>query len=143
MRAAIVTRPIEPAALVLEVGNIAHGAIILFLGTVRDVNDGRAVSGIEYRAYDAMAALELQRIVAEAAAKFGTQEIVVEHRMGELALGEVSVGIAVSHAHRDPAYEASRFVIEELKRRVPIWKREQFADGGADWVGADAGPEAQ
>jgi molybdopterin synthase catalytic subunit len=143
VRAAIVTRPIEAAALVLEVGNIAHGAIILFLGTVRDMNDGRAVSGIEYRAYDAMAQLELQRIVAEAADRFDTQEIVVEHRVGELALGEVSVGIAVSHEHRDPAYAASRFVIEELKRRVPVWKKEEYGDGTREWVDPTrAGAEA-
>ncbi len=134
MRAAIVTRAIDPAALVAEATTADHGAVILFLGTVRDVNEGRAVSGIEYQAYEAMAARELEAIVAEAASAFGTDAIVVEHRVGRLGLGEASVGIAVSHAHRAPAYEVSRFVIEELKRRVPVWKREEYADGDREWV---------
>jgi molybdopterin synthase catalytic subunit len=134
VRAAVVSRPIDPGALVLEVGNIAHGAVVLFLGTVRDMNEGREVSGIEYRAYDAMALRELETIAAEACARFETDEIVVEHRTGELALGEVSVGIAVSHAHRAPAYDASRYMIEQLKRRVPVWKKEEYADGTREWV---------
>ena len=134
MRVAVVSRPIDPGALVLEVGNIAHGAVVLFLGTVRDMNDGREVTGIEYRAYDAMALREMETIAAEACARFETDEIVVEHRTGELALGEVSVGIAVSHAHRAPAYEASRYVIEQLKRRVPVWKKEEYTDGTREWV---------
>ncbi len=134
MRVAVVSRPIDPGALVLEVGNIAHGAIVLFLGTVRDMSEGREVAGLEYRAYDAMALRELETIVAEACARFETEEIVVEHRTGDLALGEVSVGIAVSHAHRAPAYEASRYVIEQLKRRVPVWKKEEYVDGTREWV---------
>jgi molybdopterin synthase catalytic subunit len=134
VRAAVVSRPIDPGALVLEVGNIAHGAVVLFLGTVRDMNEGREVTGIEYRAYDAMALHEMETITAEACARFETDEIVVEHRTGDLALGEVSVGIAVSHAHRGPAYEASRYVIEQLKRRVPVWKKEEYTDGTREWV---------
>ena len=105
-----------------------------FVGTVREVNDGRPVQGIEYAAYEAMAERELEQIAREAAAQFGTVHIVVEHRLGSLALGEVSVAIAVAHPHRGAAYEASRFVIEELKRRVPIWKREDYADGTREWV---------
>ena len=81
-----------------------------------------------------MAARELEAIVSEAASRFGTRDIVVEHRIGELGLGDASVVIAVAHAHRAPAYDASRFVIEELKRRVPIWKREQYVDGTREWV---------
>jgi molybdopterin synthase catalytic subunit len=134
MRTAIVQHPIDPQALVAEVARPANGATILFLGTVRDVNDGRDVSGIEYAAYESMAARELDAIAREASARFGTDEIVVEHRIGRLGLGDVSVAIAVAHAHRAEAYDASRFVIEELKRRVPIWKREEYVDGTREWV---------
>jgi molybdopterin synthase catalytic subunit len=134
MRTAIVQHPIDPQALVAEVSAVGNGATILFLGTVREVNDGRAVRGIEYASYESMAARELQTIAREASARFGTNDIVVEHRIGRLALGEVSVAIAVAHPHRAEAYDASRYLIEELKRRVPIWKREEYADGTREWV---------
>lgn len=134
MRTAIVDRPIDAAALLAEVASEASGATSLFLGTVRDVNDGRAVTGMEYTAYDAMASRELAKIVLEATEKFDRATLVVEHRIGELALGEVSVAIAASHPHRRHALDATRWVIEELKRRVPIWKREHYADGTREWV---------
>jgi molybdopterin synthase catalytic subunit len=134
MRAAIVRTPLDPTSLLAEVASSANGASVLFVGTVREVSDGRAVSGIEYAAYEGMAARELESIVSEAASRFGTRDIVVEHRIGELGLGDASVVIAVAHAHRALAYDASRFVIEELKRRVPIWKREQYVDGTREWV---------
>ena len=137
-RTAIVTRPIQAAALIAEVSSDANGATSLFVGTVRDVNDGRAVTGIEYTAYGAMAARELEKIVTETAERFGGVTIAVEHRVGTLALGDVSVAIAVSHAHRRHALDATRFVIEELKRRVPIWKREHYADGTREWVDPSA-----
>jgi molybdopterin synthase catalytic subunit len=134
MRTALVTRAIDAPALLREVASQAHGAISLFLGTVRDVNDGRAVTGIEYAAYAAMATAELDRIATEAVDRFGTGLLVVEHRVGGLALGDVSVAIAVSHAHRAPALDATRYVIEQLKKRVPIWKREHYSDGATEWV---------
>ena len=136
MRAAVVVRPIDPAPLLAEVSRTANGAVLLFLGTVREVNEGRAVTGIEYSAYLAMAERELSAIVAEAAHCFETLDIVVEHRLGRLALGETSVAIAVAHPRRAGAYEASRWVIEELKRRVPIWKLEEYVDGAREWVAA-------
>lgn len=141
MRGAIVTRPIDLSALLAEVARHANGASLLFVGTVRDVNDGRAVTGIEYSAYGAMAEAELARIVEEAASRFGTADIVVEHRVGRLALGEASVAIAVAHPHRASAYEASRWVIEELKRRVPVWKREEYVDGTREWLDPTAAKE--
>ncbi len=134
MRAAIVLRPLDPSALLAEVAGVANGASILFVGTVRDVNEGRAVRGIEYTTYESMAVRELDAIVAEAASRFGTNDVVVEHRVGRLALGEASVVVAVAHPHRAEAYDASRFIIEELKRRVPIWKREEYVDGTREWV---------
>jgi molybdopterin synthase catalytic subunit len=142
MRAAIVDRPIDPAALLAEVSNTANGAAVLFVGTVREVNDGRSVSGIDYAGYRAMADRELTAIVAEAGERFGTPQVVVEHRLGTLGLGEASVAIAVGHPRRAAAYEASRYVIEELKRRVPIWKREHYADGTREWVDPTALPRA-
>jgi molybdopterin synthase catalytic subunit len=133
-RAAIVTRPIEPSAVIAEVASTANGATSIFVGTVRDVNDGRAVTGIEYTAYEPMAGRELAKIAAEAARKFGDAEIVVEHRVGTLALGDVSIAIAAAHPHRRHALDATRFVIEEIKRLAPIWKCEHYADGTREWV---------
>jgi molybdopterin synthase catalytic subunit len=104
------------------------------VGTVREINQGQAVTGIEYAAYESMAVRELDAIVTEAASRFATSDIIVEHRIGRLELGEASVAIAVAHPHRARAYEASRFIIEELKRRVPIWKREEYVDGTREWV---------
>ena len=134
MRTAIVTGRIDAAALLDEVAGVERGATSLFLGTVRDLNDGRAVRGIEYAAYESMAAAELDRIAGEAATQFGTDALVVEHRIGALDLGDISVAIAVSHAHRAPALDATRYVIEQLKQRVPIWKREHYADGTREWI---------
>lgn len=133
-RAAVVTRAIDPAALIAEVQSAEFGATSVFLGTVRDTNDGRSVSAIDYSAYTAMAESELVRILVEAEERFGVRSIVVEHRVGALALGDTSVAIAAAHAHRAPAIECTRFVIEEIKKRVPIWKLEHYADGGREWV---------
>lgn len=134
MRTAIVERPLDPSALLGEVASAASGASTLFVGTVREVNEGRSVTGIDYTAYGPMAERELAAVVAEAAARFGTERIVVEHRIGTLVLGEASIVIAVSHARRAPAMDAQRFLIEEIKKRVPIWKREHYADGTREWV---------
>ncbi|CAG1769308.1 molybdopterin synthase catalytic subunit [uncultured bacterium] len=134
MTARLVTGAIDPAALLAEVSGDGHGATVLFLGTVRNSNDGRPVDGIDYTAYDAMAVVEIERIVAEAVARFPGIVVAVEHRTGTLRVGDVSVAIACGHAHRGPALDANRFVIEQLKRRVPIWKREHYLDGTSEWV---------
>lgn len=134
MRTAVVDRPIDPAALLAEVASAESGASALFVGTVRRVNEGRAVTGIDYTAYGPMAESEMATIAAEAAERFGAERIVVEHRVGTLALGEASIIIAVSHAHRAPAMDAQRYLIEEIKKRVPVWKREHYADGTLEWV---------
>ena len=132
--ARLVREPIDPAGVMRAVTRPAHGAILLFLGVVREVNDGRGVTGIEYSAYEGMAERELDAIAREAESRFDAVSVAIEHRLGELALEEASVAIAVGHAHRGVAYEASRWVIEELKRRVPIWKREHYVDGTREWV---------
>jgi len=133
-RASILTSEIDPASLINEVSSPQHGAISVFLGTVREVNEGRSVSAIEYSAYKPMASAELERILDEAEAKFGVAALVVEHRIGLLSLGDVSVAIAAAHAHRAPALDCTRYVIEEIKKRVPIWKKEHYADGTREWV---------
>lgn len=134
MRAALVTRPLDIAALVAEVAHPGTGATTLFVGTVRDQHEGRAVSGIDYEAYGPMALRELETILAEAAERFATDRVVVEHRLGTLAVTEASIAIAVAAPRRVAALEAQRYVIEAVKARVPIFKREHYVDGTRAWV---------
>jgi molybdopterin synthase catalytic subunit len=136
MRVALVDRVIDVAALIAEASDHSCGASSIFLGCVREVNDNREVLGIEYSAYRAMAEREMTAIVNEARESFGVERVIVEHRLGTLALGDVSVAVIVAHAHRAPSLDASRYIIEQLKRRVPIWKLEHYADGTRDWVNA-------
>ena len=133
-RASIVVGAIHPASLIDEVSSAQYGAVSLFIGTVREVNEGRSVSAIEYSAYKSMASAELERILDEAGERFGISALVVKHRIGLLGLGEVSVAIAAAHPHRAPALDSTRYVIEEIKKRVPIWKKEHYADGTREWV---------
>jgi molybdopterin synthase catalytic subunit len=126
--------PIDPAAMLSGALSPDDGAALLFWGVVRNRNDGRAVSSLEYSAYAQMAEREMLRIADEARARFGTGMIHVVHRTGLLRIGEASVAISVASPHRAEAYEASRYVIEELKRRVPVWKREGYVDGETEWV---------
>jgi len=134
MRVAIVDHPLDPTALLAEVADVATGATTLFVGTVRRTNLGRPVTGIDYSAYAPMAEREMATICKEAMAQFATDRIVVEHRVGTLALGEASIVIAVAHERRAAAMDAQRYVIEEIKKRVPVWKREHYADGTREWV---------
>lgn len=136
MYSAIVDSRIDVSALLERVASVSNGASVLFMGTVRDVNDGRSVTGIEYSAYRSMAERELASIIDEAAARTGSTNIAVEHRLGDLRIGECSVAVVVAHPHRGLAFEGARYVVEELKRRVPIWKREQYLDGTREWVRA-------
>ena len=142
IRSAIVDHPIDPAALIADVRSDDAGAISVFIGTIRDTSDGRAVDKLEYEVYQAMAETELSGIVHEAAEDFGVDTIVAEHRVGELDVGEVSVVIVSAHAHRTAAIDCTRFVIEEIKKRVPIWKREHFVDGTREWVDPTVRAEA-
>jgi molybdopterin synthase catalytic subunit len=133
-RASIVTREIDVARLIDAVRSGEHGAVSVFIGAVRDVNAGRSVSGIEYSAYAQMADEEMERIVAEAEASFGATAVRIEHRVGVLDVGDTSIAIACAHAHRAPAMDATRYIIEEIKKRVPIWKMEHYTDGTREWV---------
>lgn len=134
MHSTITSAPIDVAALLARVADPANGAAVLFIGTVREQNEGRPVTGIDYAAYETMASGELERIVRECGDRFGTPHIAAEHRIGRLDVGEVSVAIAAAHPHRAQAYEASRWVIEEIKRRLPVWKREEYVDGTREWL---------
>ena len=134
MRAALIARPIDVTALVAEVAHAGTGATTLFVGTVRDQHEGRAVTGIDYEAYEPMALREFETILAEAAERFATDRIVVEHRLGTLAVTEASIAIAVAALRRVAALEAQRYVIEAVKARVPIFKREHYVDGTRAWV---------
>lgn len=132
--AALVERALDVSGLVQMVADPGAGASSLFLGTVRHANDGRPVVGIDYHAYSPMAARELHAIITEAAQRFGTRAIAAEHRVGYLAVGDISIAIAASHERRGPAQDATRYVIEHVKRRLPVWKREHYTDGSREWV---------
>ena len=125
--------PISVDALLAAVRDPAHGALALFLGVVRDHNRGRRVDHLEYHAYEQMAEDELRRLAEEATAKFGIGALGIVHRTGRLEIGDASVAVAVGAAHRADAIDACRFLIDELKRRAPIWKKEVF-DGGEVWI---------
>lgn len=125
--------PIDGGALAAEVGRPDSGAIVLFLGTVRNHSEGKSgVTHLEYEVYAEHVEPKIAEIVAEAAAKWPVLAAAVEHRSGHVGLGEASVGVAVSCAHRADAFEAARYVIDELKQRAPIWKKE-FWPGGSEW----------
>jgi molybdopterin synthase catalytic subunit len=125
---------IDPQSVLAHVGAAEDGAELLFLGTVRDHNDGRPVRGVHYESYQQMAEEVLAQVAQEAAATLRGGSVAVVHRVGELQVGEVSVAIAVSSPHRAEAYHASRYVIEEIKKRLPVWKQERYTDGDERWL---------
>ena len=126
--------PIDITTLLQRVQSPERGGIASFLGTVRNHHQGRQVLRLEYSAYAPMAEAECARIVAEAEARWHVS-VAVQHRTGELGIGDIAVAIATASAHREEAFLACRYVIEELKQRVPIWKREIYVDGSVEWVG--------
>lgn len=140
MRAWITTDPLDPAALLDEVIAAENGAALLFVGVVRRENEGRPVTGMRYDAYREMAARVLGEIVRAAATRAGTEHIAAVHRIGELKVGEASIAIAVASAHRDEAYQASRFIIEQVKQRLPVWKQEHYANGETEWLAGSVPP---
>jgi len=126
--------PIVPGDLLARVADPAAGAAVMFLGTVRDHSPGRdEVSRLEYEVYDGVVVDRIAEIVAEARERWPVTGVAVAHRLGSLDVGEAAVGVAVSCAHRADAFEAARYVIDELKRRAPIWKKEHWP-GGAEWI---------
>lgn len=130
----IVREPVDVAALERAVADPAAGAVCTFAGTTRNENAGRRVIRLEYEAYEPMALLELRKLADEAGRRWRIVRIAITHRIGTVEIGETSVAIAVSAAHRAEAFEAARFTIDRLKQIVPIWKKEHF-EGGEVWVG--------
>ena len=126
--------PIDAARLRLELEATGVGAVVCFEGLVRDHNDGRAVSGLSYQAYVELAEAEGGKIIEEAGNRFAVERVICVHRVGDLALGEVAVWAGVSAGHRAAAFGACRYVIDAVKARVPIWKREQYAEGAPAWL---------
>ena len=114
------------------------GAVVLFFGTVRNNTDGRPVNCLEYEAYPPMAEKKMAEIAQEISDKWGLDRVAMVHRVGKLEIGEVSVAVAVASPHRKDGFEACKYAMDRLKQIVPIWKREVWADGEAEWVKPDA-----
>ncbi len=113
------------------------GAVVVFLGTVRDHAPGKSgVTHLEYEAYEGVVEPKIAEVVSDARERWPLQKVAALHRTGELAVGEISVIVAASSAHRSPAFEGARFLIDELKKRAPIWKKEYWP-GGSEWVRED------
>ncbi len=125
---------IDSCALVESVRSTASGAVVLFLGTVREFTDGRRTVALDYDAYVPMAQSKIAELEAAARKRWPLDNVAIVHRIGRLALGDVSVAVAVGAPHRNEAFEAARFLIDEIKATVPIWKKENWSDGSAAWV---------
>ena len=138
---AISRAPLDPAAVAREVAGGDCGAVALFVGTVREENQGRRVRFLEYEAYEPLAARVFDRIREEAAARWPGARLALAHRVGRLEIGEASVVVAAAAPHRAEAFAACRYAIERIKQVAPIWKREHF-EGGEVWIeGAVADPD--
>jgi molybdopterin synthase catalytic subunit len=134
----IVSHPIDVAAVTAAATEPRAGAIVTFVGTTRDHNDGRRVTRLEYEAYPEMAIAEMKKIAATLRERWPVERAAIVHRIGVVPIGEASVVIAVSSAHRVAAFEACHFAIDRLKEVVPIWKKEHF-EGGEIWIGSQKG----
>ena len=134
--------PLDIDAVTRLVANPADGALVTFLGTVRNTARGREVVALEYEAYAEAAVLMLERVATEIAVRWGITDVAIVHRVGRLTPGEASVAIAVASPHRAEAFEACRYAIERIKQVVPIWKKEVYADGEA-WIGSEAAYQAE
>lgn len=135
----LVESAIDVATLRASLRDDHAGAYASFEGWVRDHNHGQAVAGLSYQAYVALAVREGERIVQEALRRYAIVDACCAHRLGDLAIGDLAVWVGVSAAHRDAAFEACRYVIDEVKSRVPIWKHERYRDGEAGWLHPPAG----
>jgi molybdopterin synthase catalytic subunit len=132
--------PFELSDSPLNIGELAAsltsshaGALVSFEGRVRDTNDSRTVTALQYEAYPALSLAEGTAIVREALADVIAARCV--HRVGQLAVGDVAIWIGVVAGHREEAFQACRYIIDEVKRRVPIWKKERYTDGSSEWIG--------
>jgi molybdopterin synthase catalytic subunit len=126
--------PIDSARVLAQVSSPQAGAVVLFLGTVRELTAGRKTLALDYECYPEMAERELARIERDARSRWPLVETAIVHRLGHLELGEASVAVAVSSAHRQAAFSAGQWMIDTLKQVVPIWKKENWDDGTTEWV---------
>ena len=143
MRFQISAEPIDVTTLSRELASAHAGASVGFEGWVRDHNDGRGVKRLDYQAYVPLAQAEGERILAETRERFAIVEAYCVHRVGALAIGDLAVWVGVSAAHRGAAFDACRYIIDEVKKRVPIWKNEHYADGESGWLHPDNTPVEQ
>ena len=125
---------IDYTALTESVRSDQAGAVVLFLGTVREMTNGRQTTALDYDAYPEMAESTMQELIDEVCEKWPIEQVGIIHRLGHLQLGDICVAVALSSPHRQQAFESGRFLIDELKVRVPIWKKENWADGTTEWV---------
>jgi molybdopterin synthase catalytic subunit len=139
MRIEIVKTMVAMEAIVAEIKAAADGAVCVFDGIVRDNTRGRKTLHLDYEAYEEMALEQMRGLAAEAVTRFGVRDVALVHRLGRLSVGETSVLIVVASAHRGAAFEACRWLIDTLKKTVPIWKKEQFIDG-AIWADGEPFP---
>src|ERR1700730_11203575 len=138
----LIREPIDHAALGAHVRGAEDGAVVTFDGCVRNQSHGRRTLYLDYEAYESMALAKMREIAAEAHAKFPIDRIAIAHRLGRLEIGETSVFIGVGAPHRAAAFDACRYIIDTLKRSVPIWKKEYFEDG-AVWADGELPPIPQ
>jgi molybdopterin synthase catalytic subunit len=130
----LTSHAIDIAGLLARVGSAQAGAVVLFLGTAREFTAGRRTASLEYECFPDMAQQKLAEIETEARRRWPLVECAIVHRLGAVALGEVSVAVAVSTPHREAAFAAGKWLIDTLKEVVPIWKKENWADGTTEWV---------
>jgi molybdopterin synthase catalytic subunit len=133
-RIALTKEPIDHAALTESVRSHQAGAVVLFLGTVREMSGDRRTVALDYEAYPDMARAKMQELADEACSRWPVIGAAIAHRLGHMELGDISVAVAISCPHRKDAFEAGRFLIDRLKEVVPIWKQENWADGTKEWV---------
>ncbi|MFP6612035.1 MAG: molybdenum cofactor biosynthesis protein MoaE [Pirellulales bacterium] len=131
---AITESSIDIEALLAEISTPDAGAVVLFLGTTRQTTDGRQTESLDYECYEEMAARKLTSLESEARQRWPLLNCGIIHRIGHLEIGQASVAVAVSTAHRQAAFEAGKWLIDTLKEVVPIWKKENWADGSSEWV---------
>jgi molybdopterin synthase catalytic subunit len=137
MRFRFIQQPIDTQNARRELQNLGAGGYVSFEGWVRDQNEGQDVTGLEYEAFQELAVKEGDRIVAEALRRFPVVSALCIHRVGALALSDMAVWVGVSSVHRGEAFDACRFIIDEVKHRVPIWKKEHYRNGSSGWVNCE------
>jgi len=130
----LTNHPIAPAALEAKFRDGACGALVVFEGRVRNLNEGRPVERLEYEVFGPLAEKEGARVLDEAMRKFAISKALCVHRTGLLEIGGIAVWVGVEAGHRGAAFDACRFIIDEVKSRVPIWKKEHYPDGRSEWV---------